>query len=227
MDRMHGRVLALASTFAFFGIAVGISGVAFTVSTTIQPTGSTFGRATVGTLNGLASNRKRVSRFTLAEAGSIAQISAYVDGNGSGSGGSQMMRYVIHADDGGNPSTLLAATGSHTIMKRAKAAWVTLALPTPLAVTAGSYHPRDPHRLYRDSNGNPDVLVGTTASHTIVSGDAARWVALVVPDGDLAPGRLVSSRHLLRRDCAGRPVRARRSLRESEAERSVVRDHAE
>jgi hypothetical protein len=144
-------------------MAAGSASAAFTgtASTGVSST-ATFGRTTVGTLQNLTSNRKRVSRFVLAEAATVSHISAYVDGNGSGSSSSQVIRFVIYADNGGNPAALLGSTASHTIARRAPAAWVTLALPTGLPLKAGTYH----LGIHSGSSGN----VGRYAAIPLTSG---------------------------------------------------------
>jgi chitodextrinase len=141
MDRQRSYVLALISIVALLGIGVGtVAGAPAPGTTASESSAATFGRTTVGQMYQLTADRKRVSRFSLSEPGSVTHISAYLDGNGSNKGSSQAARFVIYADGAGNPGALLGSTVSHTIAKGAAGQWVSLALRAPVALAPGSYH---------------------------------------------------------------------------------------
>jgi hypothetical protein len=100
-----------------------------------------FGRDSIGEImNNMSSDRKRVSHFTLNEDQTITHLSAYIDGNGSASSGTQDIRYVVYSDNNGEPDNLLGATEVHTINKGDSASWVQLTLTSPVELDAGTYH---------------------------------------------------------------------------------------
>ena len=121
----------------------------------LQPSHASFaGRATVAATpsNGLASNFKRGSRFTMAEAGRMFALSAYLDGKGGGSG-SQKLRYAIYRDSGGVPGTLVRESDEVTVKAGQAGSWVTAPLPLT-DVPAGEYwvviHTGDTGDIARD-----------------------------------------------------------------------------
>src|SRR6185369_13377048 len=67
-------------------------------------TTQTFGRTTAGSIpsSGLSANMKRGSRFTIASAGVISKLCAYLDGNG-GVDSAQEYRLALYQDNGGVP----------------------------------------------------------------------------------------------------------------------------
>jgi hypothetical protein len=97
------------------------------------------GRATIaGTpSNGLSANYKRGSRFNLSEPGRLASISAYLDGNGGGTG-SQKARLALYRDSSGTPGALVAESSEMTINAGRPAGWVTAGVPA-LMLDPGNY----------------------------------------------------------------------------------------
>jgi hypothetical protein len=137
MRRITPSLVALAA-LPLLGIALAASAATPTSAST--PSASQFGRTATGSMYNLTSDRKRVSRFSLGERGSVTSISAYLDGNGSGDGASQVVRFVVYASSGGNPAALLGATEQYTLPRKARAQWVTLAVQSPLTLDPGEYH---------------------------------------------------------------------------------------
>jgi len=112
------------------------------------------GRATVAATpsSGLTSHFKRGARFTMGEAGRLFALTAYLDGNGGGSG-TQKLRYALYRDVGGVPATLVRQSDEVTVTAGQAAGWVTASLePTDLA--AGDYwvviHTGDTSGVARD-----------------------------------------------------------------------------
>ena len=88
----------------------------------------------------LRRDRKRTSRYSVEEAGTVTHLTAYVDGRGSGKGASQKVTFVLYGDASGRPRRLLGSTSAHRILDGSRGRWVTLALKQPVAITAGRYH---------------------------------------------------------------------------------------
>ena len=103
--------------------------LALAAVTTLAPahaqSAATFGRTTVGTLasNGLSSNFKRASRFTLASPGTAFHLCAYLDGNG-GVSGAQRVRLALYRDANGVPGTKVFETPEWTIFSGDAARWI-------------------------------------------------------------------------------------------------------
>jgi hypothetical protein len=140
MERRDWTVLTVVGLVAIVSLAASASGAPASSTPTEPSTTAAFGRTTVGSMHDLAADQKRASRFSVTESSIVSEISAYLDGKGSKKGRSQAVRYLIYADSGGRPGSLLGATAPHTIVKGATGAWVTLALATPLSLAPGAYH---------------------------------------------------------------------------------------
>ena len=63
-----------------------------------------FGRAVWTNLYDLTEDRKRVSRFVAPTDGKVKALSVYIDGNGSGPGAHQLVRFVVYTDANGTPA---------------------------------------------------------------------------------------------------------------------------
>ena len=121
---------------------------------------ATFGRTTVaGATSTLSSDAMRGGKYTLAVAGYVTAIKAYLDGAGSGSG-SQVVKAVIYADSSNYPGAQEGVSSQVTITAGQSAGWVTFAFSTPVYLAAGSYwlliHSGTTSvvgRYYRDTSG--------------------------------------------------------------------------
>ncbi len=108
------------------------------VNATYVPT-QAFGRTTAAATPsaGLTANYKRGSRFTLGTQGSLISFSAYLDGDGGGSGG-QSLRMALYQDDNGVPSALVAVSNPANVTAGQAAGWVTFSAPA-VSLNAGTY----------------------------------------------------------------------------------------
>jgi glucose/arabinose dehydrogenase len=103
------------------------------------PSGKMIGLTTIGTsILGVTADAKWGNRYNLSEPGSFTQISAYVDGQGTGSGG-QMTRALIYADSAGNPGALRATSATVTVPTGRGAAWVDFPISPPVSLPIGDY----------------------------------------------------------------------------------------
>jgi hypothetical protein len=106
----------------------------------VTAAGRTFGRLVLGTeWFAMGGDSKRSSRFTLAEAGTVTSVSAYLDGWG-GASGAQQLRFAVYSDKHGGPAGLLAESTVGTVEAGNPASWFELPLESPVALPAGSYH---------------------------------------------------------------------------------------
>jgi hypothetical protein len=99
-----------------------------------------FGRTTPGAIpsSGLSADMKRASRFTLANAGVISKLCAYMDGNG-GVTGAQEYRLALYRDNGGVPGAKLFETNyPQSVQSGTAARWYCEEAPV-FPVSAGSY----------------------------------------------------------------------------------------
>ena len=98
----------------------------------------TFGKTTVGASKQvLSANRKRVNHYSLPTAGTLSQLSIYLEPTSVA--GSQVMEGVIYADAGGLPGALLAATRTITYSSTEPAGWYALSFAAPFELAAGTY----------------------------------------------------------------------------------------
>jgi PKD repeat protein len=99
--------------------------------------GATFGDSSVYTsVDTAGQNFKEAASYT-AVAGNVAKISGYLSGLGASSG-SQNLRAVIYANNGGSPGALLGTSSEVTINAGRPWGWVDFTFPTPVAVSAGT-----------------------------------------------------------------------------------------
>ncbi len=125
-----------------------LSALGGATSTTVVPTTTTtsttvaggtlwFGSRTIGTqASGNTADNKRMSPFTLSEAGAVSRLVVYLS---SATGGSQRVRPVIYRDASGAPGTLAAAGPEQVVTAPASGAWIGLPFTTPVSLTAGRY----------------------------------------------------------------------------------------
>lgn len=100
---------------------------------------STIGKTAIGASNNkLAANFKSGNKVTLSTQGRFTKISAYLDGNGTGSG-SQNVRALIYADSSGSPGALKATSAQVTIAKGRAAGWVDFTISPAVILPAGDY----------------------------------------------------------------------------------------
>ena len=99
----------------------------------------TFGRATIATStsSGMNADAKRASPFTLSENGTLAQFSAYLDGNG-GASGTQAVRVVLYRDSSGVPGAKVVESSTMSITAGMAPQWITFSTPQ-IQLTPGTY----------------------------------------------------------------------------------------
>jgi len=131
-------------TYVAFTLQRALVGIALVMLMIMTPAYSqtiqTFGRTTVGTIpsSGLSADMKRGSRFTLATAGVISKLCAYLDGNG-GVSSAQEYRLALYQDNGGVPGgKLFESNWPQMIYAGTAAQWFCEKAPT-FPVAAGSY----------------------------------------------------------------------------------------
>jgi subtilisin family serine protease len=127
------RVAVTASNSA------GSSAPASSTQTAVVAQGTaTVGKTTIGaSSDSYAANRKRVSRYTLATAGTLTKLSTYLAPTGVS--GSQALEGVIYADAAGKPGGLLGVSEPLTFKSTSTAGWYGLVLSSPLKLAAGNY----------------------------------------------------------------------------------------
>jgi thermitase len=107
-------------------------------SAVVQAGIGTFGKTSVGgSSDTYAANRKRVSRYALASAGSVTKLSIYL--TSAASTGQQLLQGVMYADASGKPGALLGASEQLTFKAKSASGWYDLRFPSPLKLAAGSY----------------------------------------------------------------------------------------
>jgi PKD repeat protein len=100
-------------------------------------TTGTFGTTTIGSSVDTASvDLKEVSKYT-AVAGNVTKLTGYVSGLGSASG-SQKVRGIVYADNGGTPGALLGVSSEVTISAGRAWGWTDFTFPTPVTVQSGT-----------------------------------------------------------------------------------------
>jgi hypothetical protein len=99
-----------------------------------------FGKSSSGETftSGLAANTKRGSRFYLGQKGLLLNMGAYVDGNGSGTSGSQSLRMVLYRDSSGRPGTRVAQSNTMSVAVDSSRRWVYF--PSPAAQLDPGYY---------------------------------------------------------------------------------------
>jgi hypothetical protein len=102
------------------------------------PGAKRFGTTAPGSSVDTASwNLKEVSRYSAPEPASVSKLSGYVSGLGA-SGGSQPVRAVIYADDGGEPGALLGVSKEVTISAGRAWGWADFTFPSAVSVDQGT-----------------------------------------------------------------------------------------
>src|SRR5208283_950957 len=97
-----------------------------------------FGKTSVGASSDfLGLERKRVNRYALPEAGSVARLKVYLAPTGTV--GEQMLKGVIYSDSAGKPETLLGVTEQLTFKSTSAAGWYDLPFASALKLEAGNY----------------------------------------------------------------------------------------
>jgi hypothetical protein len=87
---------------------------------------------------GMTANRKRASKFTMTENGTLLSLWAYLDGSGGVVTGDQEVRLVLYRDDGGVPGARVAESTTKWFAPGAPAAWRSFTVPA-VPLTAGNY----------------------------------------------------------------------------------------
>jgi hypothetical protein len=120
-----------------------------------------FGRTTIGTTpsSGMTADYKRGSMFTLPDRATVRGFSAYLDGNGGATSGSQSVRMALYRDSGGVPGGLVVRSPIATVAPGAAGRWVSYTSPaTPL--DPGNYwivlHTGATAGVARDFGGGPE-----------------------------------------------------------------------
>jgi subtilisin family serine protease len=104
----------------------------------IQQGVATIGKTSVGaSADSYAANRKRVSRYALATAGTLTKLSTYLAA--AGVSGAQALEGVVYADAAGKPGALVGVTEPLTFKSTSSAGWYGLAFSSPLKLSAGNY----------------------------------------------------------------------------------------
>jgi subtilisin family serine protease len=107
------------------------------VTSTVTPSGLTFGKATIGaSTDAGTADWKRVCTFALGQDASVSKLTIYLARYSSGQ---QVLRGVIYADSGGAPGALLATSSEVTFGSSATAGWYDLPFSIPVALSAGTY----------------------------------------------------------------------------------------
>ncbi len=88
--------------------------------------------------DGLSANRKRASKFTMAENGQLLSLWAYLDGNGGVVTDDQEVRLVLYRDNGGVPGAKVAESTTKWFAPGAPANWRSFTVPE-VPLTAGNY----------------------------------------------------------------------------------------
>jgi RHS repeat-associated protein len=100
---------------------------------------TTIGKTTIGSSNNkLAANFKSGNKVTLTQQARVTKISAYLDGNGTGSG-SQLVRALIYADSSGAPGARKATSVEVSIAKGRAAGWVDFTISPAVVLPPGDY----------------------------------------------------------------------------------------
>ncbi len=109
-----------------------------TQTSVIGQASMTFGKTTLGaSSDAYAADRKRVSLYSLASAGTVSKLSIYLQP--SGISGAQVLEGVVYANSGGKPAALLGSSGQLTFHSTDSPGWYALTFGVPLKLAAGSY----------------------------------------------------------------------------------------
>jgi hypothetical protein len=84
-----------------------------------------------------AANRKRVNRYALPTASGVTKLSIYLAPTSTS--GSQVLKVIIYADNGGAPGALLGVSERLTFTSASSAGWYDLVFPSPVKLAAGNY----------------------------------------------------------------------------------------
>jgi thermitase len=102
------------------------------------PPPPTFGTTSVGaSSDSMLADRKRVNRYSLPVAGSVTKLTIYLQPTGTS--GSQVLKGILYADNGGTPDALLGVTNELTFQSTQTAGWYGLTFASPIALQAGNY----------------------------------------------------------------------------------------
>jgi hypothetical protein len=140
---MHGRIVRMRASKSLCSLtAVGGAVALLTLlawpTAAARATVASFGKTNVGgSREVFATNRKRVNEYTLAEAGTVSQLSIYLEPTTAS--GQQVMEGIIYADSGGAPGELLAVSKPLTFESTQTASWYPMALPVPVELAPGDY----------------------------------------------------------------------------------------
>jgi WD40 repeat protein len=99
---------------------------------------ATFGKSSVGgSVDVFASERKRVNRYALPEAGSATKLTIYLQPTATS--GQQVLKGVIYSDASGRPQALLGVSEQLTVKSTNAAGWYDMKFATPVQLAAGNY----------------------------------------------------------------------------------------
>jgi hypothetical protein len=130
----RGFVSGLLATAAL----VFVGGAGTPASGAGTPSAVTFGKTSVGTgSDPMSPDRKRVTHFTLGEAGTVTKLSAYLEPTGTA--GTQAVEALIYADSSGAPGALLATSGEVIFHGTDAAGWRDFSLASGLSLQPGTY----------------------------------------------------------------------------------------
>jgi hypothetical protein len=119
----------------------GGSGSATSAPTaTVQAASSTatFGTSTVGSgSDTMRADRKRVNRYQLVAAGAVSKLSMYLVPTSTG--GTQVLKGLIYADNAGSPGALLGVSSELSFSSSQAAGWYDLRFASPVSLAAGNY----------------------------------------------------------------------------------------
>ncbi|HEY2398537.1 MAG TPA: choice-of-anchor D domain-containing protein [Solirubrobacteraceae bacterium] len=98
----------------------------------------TFGKTSVGgSSDSFLADRKRVSRYSLAAAGSVTKLS--IDLAPTGTAGEQLLKGVLYADSSGSPGALVATSAQLAFKSTSAAGWYDLVFSPSVKLAAGNY----------------------------------------------------------------------------------------
>lgn len=101
----------------------------------------TFGRTTIAAIPsaGMTADRKRASKFTLAnDTGRLTELDAYLDGLG-GASGSQQVQLVLYRDNNGVPGTKVATSAPRSLADGTAGTWRAFTVANLPLLTPGNY----------------------------------------------------------------------------------------
>jgi hypothetical protein len=90
--------------------------------------------------DGMTANKKRASKFTMSENGTLLALWAYLDGNGGVASGTQSVRMAVYADNAGAPGRKIAESETKWFAPGAPAGWRNFkVVDQTIAVPPGNY----------------------------------------------------------------------------------------